>query len=279
MPSISKRPKLTPPLKWHGGKHYLAPKIVAMMPKHTHYVEPYFGGGAVLLAKNPNGVSEVVNDIHYDLSNFWMVLADELLFPVFKRAVEVIPFSEVVYDEVTTSRGWPGTRHPKVKSAVEFFVRCRQSMSGRMDSFAPLTRNRVRRGMNEQVSAWLNSIEGLPAVHKRMIRVAILSKDALKVIKQQDGPKTLYYLDPPYLSETRASKNVYAHEMTVKQHKELLMTLNDIKGKFMLSGYRNKMYDEWAYQSGFNSKEFNLPNNSAGGKSKRRMIETLWYNF
>ena len=23
------------------------------MPLHTHYVEPYFGGGAVLLAKNP----------------------------------------------------------------------------------------------------------------------------------------------------------------------------------------------------------------------------------
>jgi DNA adenine methylase len=33
-------PDLTPPLKWHGGKHYLARRIVEMMPPHTHYVEP-----------------------------------------------------------------------------------------------------------------------------------------------------------------------------------------------------------------------------------------------
>ena len=37
------------PLKWHGGKYYLASKIIGLMPSHLHYVEPYFGGGAVLL--------------------------------------------------------------------------------------------------------------------------------------------------------------------------------------------------------------------------------------
>jgi DNA adenine methylase len=35
------------PLKWHGGKHYLAQQIVALMPPHTHYVEPYCGGEGV----------------------------------------------------------------------------------------------------------------------------------------------------------------------------------------------------------------------------------------
>ncbi|MEZ5943927.1 MAG: hypothetical protein R3C18_21225 [Planctomycetaceae bacterium] len=37
-------PKITQPLKWHGGKHYLAKKIIGLMPR-----EP-FGGG---LAKGP----------------------------------------------------------------------------------------------------------------------------------------------------------------------------------------------------------------------------------
>ena len=37
------------PLKWHGGKYYLAAKIVRLMPPHIHYVEPFFGGGAVLV--------------------------------------------------------------------------------------------------------------------------------------------------------------------------------------------------------------------------------------
>ncbi len=87
-------PALTPPLKWHGGKHYLARRIVARMPPHTHYVEPYAGGLAVLLAKNPDGVSEVVNDLHRDLTTFWRVLQDADAFEDFRRAVEAVPFSE-----------------------------------------------------------------------------------------------------------------------------------------------------------------------------------------
>src|SRR3989440_11889113 len=85
---------LVPPLKWHGGKHYLAGRIVALMPPHTHYVEPFAGGLAVLLAKDPDGVSEVVNDIDAGLTNFWRVLQDEETFTAFRRRLEAVPFSE-----------------------------------------------------------------------------------------------------------------------------------------------------------------------------------------
>ena len=44
---------LAKPLKWHGGKAYLAKKIIELMPPHLHYVEPYGGGLQVLLAKDP----------------------------------------------------------------------------------------------------------------------------------------------------------------------------------------------------------------------------------
>jgi DNA adenine methylase len=67
--------RLTPPLKWHGGKYYLARRIIELMPPHLHYCEPFFGGGAVLMAKDPKGVSEVVNDIYGELINFWRVLS------------------------------------------------------------------------------------------------------------------------------------------------------------------------------------------------------------
>src|SRR5271165_2298935 len=89
------------PLKWHGGKYYLASKIVRLMPSHVHYVEPFFGGGAVLLAREPNepelwlfphkGVSEVVNDINGLLINFWRVLQDPNSFGIFRRRVEAMP--------------------------------------------------------------------------------------------------------------------------------------------------------------------------------------------
>ena len=41
------------PLKYHGGKRYLAKRIIALMPEHITYVEPFFGGGSVLLHKDP----------------------------------------------------------------------------------------------------------------------------------------------------------------------------------------------------------------------------------
>ena len=62
-----------------------------------------------------------------------------------------------------------------------------------------MSRNRTRRQMNEQASAWLTCVEGLPAVHARLKRVVVLNQPALEVIKREDGEKTLFYLDPPYL--------------------------------------------------------------------------------
>jgi DNA adenine methylase len=64
------------PLKYHGGKHYLAQQLVALMPPHLHYVEPYFGGGAVLFAKPHEGISEVANVLNGDLMYFLIVIHD-----------------------------------------------------------------------------------------------------------------------------------------------------------------------------------------------------------
>jgi DNA adenine methylase len=99
------------------------------------------------------------------------------------------------------------------------------------------------------------------------------------VIKSQDGADTLFYLDPPYIKDTRAAKEVYSSEMDDSDHAELLDLLSRIEGKFMLSGYRNKMYKCAADRYGWNSVDFDLPNNSSGSKKKRRMTETVWTNY
>lgn len=268
------------PLKWHGGKAYLASKIIALMPTHLHYVEPFAGGLSVLLAKDPEGVSEVVNDLNGDLTIFWRVLACEHQFREFIRAVEAVPFSESEWEASSKVEILPNELSVSaVRTAVAFFIRCRQSLAGRMDSFAPLSRTRTRRGMNEQASAWITAVDGLPAVHARLRRVVILNRDALYVIRQQDGPETLFYLDPPYLHETRATTGEYAHEMTAEQHSELLNVLAGIEGKFMLSGYFSELYHDMANLMGWNRHDFTLPNNSASGKTKRKMTECVWCNF
>jgi DNA adenine methylase len=278
-----------PSIKIHGGKTYLAERIIELMPPRCRkpnapatddpgwlaYVEPYFGGGAVLLANDPTGISEVVNDINVDLINFWRVLQDEMQFAKMQRILQATPFAKPEWERA----GRMSCAGP-VESAVAFFVRCRQSLAGRMDRFAAITRNRTRRGMNEQASAWWNAIDGLPAVHERLKRVVIYGEDALAVIRREDGPRTLFYLDPPYVHETRATTTEYGeHEMAPEQHGELLKLLRVVKGRFLLSGYHSRLYDVTAAASGWNCHEFDLPNNAAGGTSKRRMTEVLWCNF
>lgn len=264
---------LVAPIKYHGGKHYLAKRIVALMPPHTHFVEPYFGGGSVLLAKDPDKVSEVVNDIDGHLTHFWRVLQGEQSFERFRRVVEAVPFSEPEWDDADQPQTDPILR------AVSWFIRCRQSLAGRGDSFAPLSRTRTRRDMNEQASAWLSAVEGLPAVHERLKRVVILNRDALDVIRQQDGAGTLFYLDPPYLPQTRTAPDVYRHEMSGDDHVKLLKTLSRIKGQFILSGYDNQLYSRAAEKWGWHCRRFETANHAAGGAEKRRMIEGVWTNY
>ena len=266
---------ITQPLKWAGGKNYLAERIIALMPPHLHYVEPYFGGGAVLLQKDPQGVSEVVNDVNRELTNFWQVLQLENYFAPFVRRMQAMPMSEWEWNFTATGNA----AEDCVQRACDFFVRCRQSRSGMFKDFATLSRTRTRSGMNEQASAWLNAVEGLPAVHARLKRVVILNRDATDVIRQQDGERSLFYCDPPYVHETRSTKDLYAHEMTVEQHAELLDTLASIKGKFLLSGYHCGQYDRAAALNGWRCHDFEIDNKLSGGKTKAKEIEAVWCNF
>ena len=255
-------------------------------PGWLHYVEPYFGGGTVLLANDPDGISEVANDRNYELTNFWKTLQDKRAFQEFKEVIEAAPFSSVEFADAELRNNRPRV-YPNVEAAVSFFVCCRQSLAGRMDNFAPLTRNRTRRGMNEQASAWLSAVEGLPAVHARLKRVVILCGNALDVIRQQDGPRTLFYLDPPYLHETRSTTTEYGeHEMDESTHGKLLERLVSTKfsggalvGRFMLSGYRSDIYDAYAEKFGWTRHDFKIDNKAAAGKSKRKMTECVWTNY
>lgn len=269
------------PLKYHGGKRYLAARIVALMPAHLHYVEPFAGGLAVLLAKEPEGVSEVANDIYKDLMNFWRVLQGGESFASFHRLCEATPFSEAEWQGAELEfLEWPEPCEEATWAEVRawrFFVLCRQSLAGRMRSFTGVTRTRTRRGMNNEVSAWLTAVEGLSAVHERLKRVLILNRDAIDVISGQDGKDTLFYADPPYLHETRATTADYDHEMTFEQHERLLESLLVVEGKVMLSGYRSSLYDERL--ASWRRHDFDMANHAAGGDTKRRMTECLWCNF
>ena len=273
----------TNPLKWHcsGGKTYLAKTIIELMPEHTHYVEPYFGGGAVLFRKNPEGTSEVVNDINGELMAFWKVIRCPVYTQQLQNALLLTPFSQELFEsvedfanEIEVNYGLP------IANAWHTFVKYRMSRQGLGKDFATLSRNRTRRGMNEQVSQWMGAIECLPEACERLRRVVLLSQDAIRTIKQQDGEQTLFYLDPPYLHETRTTIEDYEWEMEVEQHEGLLKTLEKIKGRFILSGYRSNLYDmHMRWNNNWRRVDIEIDNKASSKKTKEKKTECLWMNF
>jgi DNA adenine methylase len=285
--------RLTSPLKCHGGKHYLASRIVALMPPHLHYVEPFFGSGKVLFHRDPedrrqwwpgttsdgrkaDGVSEVVNDLDGNIMNFYAVLKDPDGFDRLRQQLELTLHSEWEWNAARDVLA--GQAGDPVARAAALFTLNRQSLSGRMKGFTPTVRTRLRGGRNDGVNAWWNAIDGLEAVHHRLRDVKVLCRPALEVIRSEDGPATLFYLDPPYLHETRTAKKVYGvFEMTEAHHRELLAVLRGVQGKVMLSGYPSTLYDEAL--AGWSRHTFPIPNHAAGGEEKRLMQETVWCNF
>lgn len=290
-----KRPSA--PIKTHGGKWYLAQEIVRRMPPHLVYCEPFCGGCSVLFARDPNqdwyegasdydgsakmrGSSEVVNDINGELTNFWDCLKNVSAFKCMQRTLDATPFSEAEYTSALSVVDSPPGSVAPVDRAVAFFIRCRQSRQGLQKDFATVSRNRTRRFINEQVSSWLTAIDGLEDIHARLQRVLILNRPALEVIRTQDGPKTLFYLDPPYLDETRVSHGEYGeHEMSPEDHEDLLKVIHRIKGKFLLSGYRSDLYNDYAAGYGWRRVEKQIDCKASSQEVKPVKTECLWMNF
>jgi DNA adenine methylase len=261
-------------LKWHGGKEPIAGWIRSHFKPHKHYVEPYAGGLAVLLAGLPApAISEVVNDCNQRLINFWRVVAHPEDRLQFASVVTHLPVSEALWRDALTGLG---KLHPcdHIDAACWFFIHCRQSMAGRMSAWHPLSKTRTRRGINEQVSAWQGAVDDLETISYRLQRVALRCGEAIDVMVSEDSKHTLHYLDPPYLQSTRAAKEVYEHEMTEYQHLKMLMAAKAMQGQVFISGYCSELYD---YElSKWKRHELKVANHAASGSTKRTMTECLW---
>jgi DNA adenine methylase len=270
------------PLHYFGGKSAhngtLAKWIISHFidEPHTHYVETCFGGGSMLLYREKvDGLSEVVNDINGDLINFWKVLADRTTFEQFYTRISFLPLSEQLFKEAQSHIFGKDS----VEDAVYYFILNRQSRLGTNKNFVTLSKRRTRRGISEQVNSWLQAIEGLPEVVDRLESVAIRNTDLLSLLRQEDTKETLFYLDPPYLHQTRGCKNAYKFEMTESQHTEMLDELEKIEGKFVLSGYDSDLYKKYATRNGWHVFRKQVSHSSSSSKKKEIKTEVIWLNY
>jgi hypothetical protein len=68
---------LVAPFPWFGGKRTIAAEVWKNFGEVRNYVEPFFGSGAVLLARDIACVVETVNDADGLLVNFWRAVRSE----------------------------------------------------------------------------------------------------------------------------------------------------------------------------------------------------------
>jgi len=217
---------MRPAFSYYGGKQRMIPNLLPLIPKHTVYVEPFAGGGALFFAKPKPRVSsakhysEVLNDIDGRIVNFFAMLRDrpdELI-----RACALTPYSRREHQQADDNPDLD-----PIERARRWYVDIEQSFS-----------NRSRAGWSTSVLVnhtyiFDNGIKDLEACAKRIKNAYIECDDAIKVIERWDSPQTFFYCDPPYPGANQGHYKGY----TAADLTRLIDDLDRCEGSFLLSNY------------------------------------------
>jgi DNA adenine methylase len=242
-----------PVLRWHGGKWRLAPWIISHFPQHRTYVEP-FGGAASVLIRKPRqwSYAEVYNDLDDEVVSLFRVLQDPNQSSRLIDLLALTPFARREFERSYEPCEDPVERARRliVRSFMGFGSNAHASSSKghRSTGF----RANANRSGTIPARDWFNYPECLAVTVERWRGVIVEHRDALDVIGQHDGPRTLFYVDPPYMHETRSAGAVnhfdvkyrmYRHEMGDDDHGELIEVLRAVQGMVALSGYSAPLYE------------------------------------
>jgi len=258
---------MKPPITYFGGKSTHGPMIAALLPGHGHYVEPYAGSLAVLLAK-PRAAHETVNDLDGDLMTFWRILRDQP-------------------DDL--ARVCSLTPHARAEHAAAYDLEACSDLERARRVWVQLTQGRAgvrtRTGWRHYVNP-AGSSASMPRylagyagrmldTAERLAGVSLEARPALDLIRSYGrDPKVLLYVDPPYLGSTRQSGG-YVHEMKDEvDHRDLAAALLEARAAVVLSGYHSPLYDD--LYRGWDRHSFAASTGQGGTWESR--TEVLWSN-
>ncbi len=245
---VKMKSRLKPVIKVSDSRSLVSDWIVEKFPENYReltYLEPFVGGGSVLLHKDPSA-EEIVNDSDSDLVDAWRSLRDE--HKLFLSKVRRIEHKEAIFKRYQKKQ-----ETDYLNVGVRDFVLRHMSKSGLKKTYLPKERN-VRCG-----DCWCDILEVVPDVSERIKDVFMLNRDALGVIKAFSHKDSLVYCDPP-AAQGKDS------EMDVDKHVELSEMLKDFRGKVIISAANSALYRR--LYAGWTRKGF-------PGSSK----DSIWLNF
>lgn len=250
--------------KYPGSKWSLANWIISFFPGHHSYLEPFFGSGAVLFNK-PRSNIETVNDIDGQVINLfeWIRkdperLAHEIYWTPYARQAYEDAFAEIPEDSLGR--------------AVNFYIRLNMGHGFRTTGEKVGWKNDVQGRERSYASKdWCDLPEKIMQAAERLRGTQIENRPAEDLILRFNFENVLIYCDPPYLLDTRHGKQ-YRYEMDDKEHNKLLDILLEHKGKVLLSGYDNDLYNDRL--RGWHREETTCYSQVCSKKK-----EVLWMNF
>jgi DNA adenine methylase len=254
-----------PAFRYFGGKWEIGEWIASHFPSHQVYVEPYGGAFSVGMQKSP-AATEVYNDLNADTCNFFEEL--QLNTEALISAIAASPRTKEEYQLCKQPTD------DLLEWARRYYLYCQLSYPG--------GGGRWSGGTSQERLSRRSGDEHLWAIAQRMKSVHVYCSDALKVIGRFDSPDTLFYCDPPYVHQSRGSKDSrhkdqfaaqprrqYRYEMTDQQHCELAELLQTIQGQAIVSGYDCPLYQE--LYSGWTRFEREVPTST-----RQKKTECLW---
>ncbi len=201
------------------GKKRLADRLVAMLPAHKTYVEPFAGSAAVLFAKEPAEV-EVINDADPEIADAYRLL--KKLTPSDLGRLKKLPW---VGDE-KTFKGLLDAEPEDDVARLHRFLYLTHFSYGKMRgrSFSPSV-----------VGVEAKTIKRIEQFAPRLKRVKVYGGDYEKVVRKYDAKDTVFFLDPPY-----PGYNVDVGESDFDEER-FFKLLQSLKGRFLITyGIRGK---------------------------------------
>jgi DNA adenine methylase len=210
--------KAKPILRWPGGKTRLLPEILPLIKPHVCYGEPFAGGLAVLIAKEPSP-REVVNDKNGEVINLYHQVKFHL--PELEREIEwILNSRKSLFDFMAQ----PGLT--EIQRAGRWLMRNKISFAGGMTSFGV-----SKTSSGGACVSRFGLMEAMEALNKRIDRVTFENVDWEHFVRLYDSEDTFFFIDPPYLN---AKIKNYAG-WTEEQMRGLRKVLDKVKANWVLT--------------------------------------------
>lgn len=240
--------KISPFIKWAGGKRQLLEEIKDRFPKqYKRYYEPFVGGGAVLFEISPKKAS--INDINPYLIHAYKTIRDDV-FQLIKKLKEIdgIEFDKEKYYSIRDAFNDKIEKEQfDLDTAALFIALNKRCFNG---LFRVNAKGLFNVPFNGKVKANSFDEENLIAISKYLKKITIRSVDFEKCARYARKGDFVFF-DSPYAPLNPTSFEAYTKEgFSEEEHKRLasLYKKLDKKGCYLMLTNHNTEFIRSLYE-------------------------------